>query len=81
MDPRLFTILVCTLGGLLVGLLVKIFGDHNGIFADIMLAFGKTGCFDYRHAPGIVVAVAVVVSALLTILVAMPEARRNASEA
>ncbi len=28
-DPRLFTLLVCTLGGLLVGLLVKLFGDHS----------------------------------------------------
>jgi H+/Cl- antiporter ClcA len=55
MDVRLFTVLVCTLGGLLVGLLVKLFGDHNAIFAELMLEFGKTGRFDYRHAPGIVV--------------------------
>jgi H+/Cl- antiporter ClcA len=55
LDQRLFTILVCTLGGLLVGLLVKIFGDHNAIFADLMLDFGKTGRFDYRNAPGIVI--------------------------
>lgn len=54
-DQRLFTILVCTLGGLLVGLLVKVFGDHNVIFADLMTEFGKTGRFDYRHAPGIVI--------------------------
>ena len=52
MDPRLFTVLVCTIGGLLVGLLVKLFGDHNGIFAEVMLEFGKTGRFDYRNAPG-----------------------------
>ena len=55
LDIRLFTILVCTAGGLLVGLLVKLFGDHNGIFADLMSEFGKTGRFDYRHAPGIVI--------------------------
>jgi H+/Cl- antiporter ClcA len=54
-DPRLFTILVCTIGGLLVGLLVKVFGDHNAIFAELMLEFGKTGRFNYRHAPGIVI--------------------------
>jgi H+/Cl- antiporter ClcA len=54
-DPRLFTILVCSIGGLIVGLLVKLFGDHNAIFAELMLEFGKTGRFDYRHAPGIVV--------------------------
>ncbi len=55
MDPRLFTVLVCALGGLVVGLLVKLFGDHNAIFAELMQEFGKTGRFDYRHAPGIVV--------------------------
>ncbi len=54
-DPRLFTVLVCATGGLLVGLLVKFFGDHNAIFADLMLEFGKTGRFNYRHAPGIVI--------------------------
>ena len=55
LDTRLFTILVCALGGLLVGLLVKTFGDHNAIFAELMLEFGKTGRFDYRNAPGIVI--------------------------
>jgi H+/Cl- antiporter ClcA len=54
-DPRLFTLLVCTLGGLVVGLLVKLFGDHSGIFAEVMREFGKTGRFDYRNAPGIVI--------------------------
>ncbi len=54
-DTRIFTLLICTLGGLLVGLLVKLFGDHNAIFAELMLEFGKTGRFDYRHAPGIVI--------------------------
>src|SRR5512137_222570 len=55
LDPRLFIILVCTIGGLLVGFLVKVFGDHNAIFAELMLEFGRTGRFDYRNAPGIVV--------------------------
>lgn len=54
-DVRIFTILICTIGGLLVGLLVKLFGDHSGIFAEVMLEFGKTGRFDYRSAPGIVI--------------------------
>jgi H+/Cl- antiporter ClcA len=54
-DPRVFTLLICTIGGLLVGLLVKLFGDHNAIFAELMLEFGKTGRFNYRHAPGIVI--------------------------
>jgi H+/Cl- antiporter ClcA len=55
MDARIFTIMVCSVGGLLVGLLVKLFGDHSGIFAELMLEFGKTGRFDYRNAPGIVI--------------------------
>ena len=50
-----FTLVICALGGLLVGALVKIFGDHSGIFAEMMLEFGKTGRFNYRHAPGIVI--------------------------
>jgi H+/Cl- antiporter ClcA len=48
-----FTLAVCSLGGLLVGILVRIFGDHSGIFADVMAEFGRTGRFDYRNAPGI----------------------------
>ncbi len=50
-----FTLVICTLGGLLVGVLVKIFGDHSGIFAEMMAEFGHTGRFNYRHAPGIVI--------------------------
>ncbi len=55
LDARLFTLLVCSFGGLLVGLLVKIFGDHNAIFAELMQEFGRTGRFDYRNVPGIVI--------------------------
>jgi hypothetical protein len=55
LSTPVFTVLVCTLGGLIVGVLVKIFGDHSGIFAELMLEFGRTGRFNYRHAPGIVV--------------------------
>lgn len=51
----LFTLLVCTLGGLLVGLLVKIFGDHEAIFFMILQEFGKTGRFNYRNVPGILI--------------------------
>jgi chloride channel protein, CIC family len=54
-SPAVFTLLICTLGGLLVGVLVRIFGDHSGIFAEMMVEFGKTGRFNYRHAPGIVI--------------------------
>jgi H+/Cl- antiporter ClcA len=55
LDARLFTILICVLGGLLVGLLTKFFGDHTAIFSELMQEFGRTGRFDYRHVPGIVV--------------------------
>lgn len=54
-DLRVFTVLVCTIGGLVVGLLVKLFGDHNAIFAELMQEFGRTGRFNYHHAPGIVI--------------------------
>ncbi len=54
-NTRLFTFFVCTAGGLLVGLLVRYFGDHNAIFAELMKDFGRTGRFDYSHAPGIVI--------------------------
>jgi len=37
--------IICLLGGLLVGLLVKFFGDHNAIFSELMQEFGK-------HYPG-----------------------------
>ena len=51
----MFTLIVCSLGGLLVGLLVKLFGDHNAIFFELMQEFGKTGRFNYRNAPGILI--------------------------
>jgi hypothetical protein len=34
LDPRIFTILVCAIGGLLVGLLVKLFGDNLDILRE-----------------------------------------------
>jgi H+/Cl- antiporter ClcA len=49
-----WTLLICSLGGLVVGLLVRVFGDHSGIFVEVMREFGRTGRFDYRNAPGIV---------------------------
>jgi H+/Cl- antiporter ClcA len=50
-----FALVVCSIGGLLVGVLIRIFGDHPGIFADVMAEFGRTGRFDYRNAPGILI--------------------------
>ena len=50
-----FALVACSLGGLLVGVLVRIFGDHSGIFADVMAEFGRTGRFDYRNSPGILI--------------------------
>jgi H+/Cl- antiporter ClcA len=47
-----FTLLVCAVGGLLVGGLVKVFGDYSGIFAEMMVDFGRSGRFNYHHAPG-----------------------------
>ncbi len=53
LDQWVFTLLVCSMGGLLVGLLVRLFGDHNAIFFELMQEFGKTGRFNYRNSPGI----------------------------
>ena len=50
-----FTLIVCALGGLLVGMLVRIFGDYSGVFAEMMTGFGRTGRFNYRHAAGMVI--------------------------
>jgi H+/Cl- antiporter ClcA len=50
----IFTFFICTIGGVLAGLIVKIFGDHSGIFAEIMAGFNQSGRFDYHNAPGIV---------------------------
>ena len=51
----ILTVLICTIGGVVVGVLVKIFGDHTGIFAEMMADFGRTGRFSYRQAPGMVI--------------------------
>jgi H+/Cl- antiporter ClcA len=55
LSEAVFTLAVCVLGGLIVGVLVRIFGDHSGIFAEMMTEFGRTGRFDYRCAPGMVI--------------------------
>ena len=55
LSAPMFTLAVCVLGGLAVGVLVRIFGDHSGIFAEMMTEFGRTGRFDYRNAPGMVI--------------------------
>jgi H+/Cl- antiporter ClcA len=55
LSAPVFTVGVCGLGGLLVGVLVKSFGDHSGIFAEMMTEFGRTGRFNYRSAPGMVI--------------------------
>ena len=39
----------------MVGLLVRHFGDHEAIFAEVMREFGRSGRFDYRNAPGILI--------------------------
>ena len=51
----IFTVLICAVAGIIVGVLVKVFGDHSGIFAELMQDFGRTGRFKYRQAPGMVV--------------------------
>jgi chloride channel protein, CIC family len=55
LEARVFTLLICTLGGLLVSISIRFFGDHPAIFSELMQEFGKSGRFDYRNAPGIVI--------------------------
>jgi H+/Cl- antiporter ClcA len=55
LSSPVFTMAVCSVGGLLVGVLVWIFGDHSGVFAEIMTEFGRTGRFKYREAPGMAI--------------------------
>jgi H+/Cl- antiporter ClcA len=51
----ILTVLICAFAGIIVGVLLRIFGDHGGIFAELLQEFGRTGRFDYRHVPGVVV--------------------------
>lgn len=44
---------VAVLGGLLVGVLVRIFGEEPALLAEVMAEFGKTGRIEYRKVPGI----------------------------
>jgi H+/Cl- antiporter ClcA len=53
---QIFTILACLAGGLIVGLVLHIMGDHSAIFAELMAEFAKTGRIDYRQAISIVLA-------------------------
>ena len=55
LSAPVFTLSICSLGGLLVGLMVRVFGDHSGIFAETMMEFGRSGRFHYQCAPGIVI--------------------------
>lgn len=49
----LFIFAVATAGGLIVGVLVRIFGDQPALFAELLAQFAKTGRIEYRHIPGI----------------------------
>lgn len=55
LSETVFTLLICSMGGLLVGVLVKFFGDQSGIFAEMMQEFGRTGRFNYHHTTGIII--------------------------
>jgi hypothetical protein len=39
LPAAIFTLAVCVLGGLLVGVMVRIFGDHSGISKMLALTF------------------------------------------
>ena len=53
-EPQpLFIFAVAVLGGLLVGILVRIFGEKPAILAELMAEFGKTGRIEYKDIPGV----------------------------
>lgn len=51
----LFIFAVATMGGLIVGVLVRIFGDQPALFAELLAEFAKSGRIEYRHIPGVVI--------------------------
>jgi len=51
----LFIFAVATTGGLIVGVLVRIFGDQPALFAELLAEFAKTGRIEYHHIPGVVI--------------------------
>ena len=55
-EPKpLYIFAVATLAGLLVGLLVRIFGEKPALFSELMAEFGKTGRIEYRDVPGVLI--------------------------
>ncbi|MFC1960771.1 chloride channel protein [Chloroflexota bacterium] len=50
-DFRLYPLLACMVGGLLVGLLQRTFGDHPKPFQYSLAMFQQTGRFEYQYMP------------------------------
>lgn len=50
-----YTIVICTLGGLFMGLGIKYFGNYPNNIKDELSNFKDTGEFNYRHIPGTIV--------------------------
>lgn len=46
-----FTLVVATVGGLVVGICLHVFGDHVGLLQETIAAFKKTGRFEPEHLP------------------------------
>lgn len=53
----LFTLVVTTVGGLVVGLCLHLFGDHVALLQEAIAEFRKTGRFEPEHLPAALLAV------------------------
>lgn len=51
-----YTLVICTIGGVLVGMCNEQFGNYPKELFESIQAFRKTGRFDYQHLPGAAVA-------------------------
>jgi H+/Cl- antiporter ClcA len=56
LPAAVITIAICSVAGLLVGLIARFLGDPPAIFAELMAEFGHTGRFNYRTSPVVVLA-------------------------
>jgi H+/Cl- antiporter ClcA len=55
LSAPVITLIICLTGGLVIGLLLQLLGDHSAIFAEIMAEFARSGRIDYHHAISLVV--------------------------
>ncbi len=50
-SPTAYTLIICTLGGLIVGVCQKYLGNHPPSLQETLQEFRKTGRIEYKHLP------------------------------